>query len=526
MGCVVRRNPQKIETSLLNYNSDNQKIKNEERTTICRTKIQNLIDSSIKYTPSNIKIQNFITKVETNIEDTYKILSKLGKGSFGSVYKVMHIKSGLIRAMKVIKKESVKFQDDDKKFLKEIEILIQLEHPNIIKIFEYFTDDINYYLITEYISGGELYEGLIKIKNFNEFKCEYILNQILSAIYYLHSNNIVHRDVKPENILISKSTNDLLSIKLIDFGSCNYIKKNENFTLKVGSPYYIAPEVLKHDYNSKCDIWSIGVILYILLVGYPPFKAKNKTELFNMIKRGNYSMEGTDWNRVSSGAKDLLKHMLEYDYNKRYSAEECLNHPWIKKFEGVTSGQLVNEVYLESILVNISNLHVKEKLQQATIAFIVHSIYCNEEIDDLKHVFNELDLNKDGKLTYQEFKEGFNRHFQGKKFLKEINVDQLIEEIDANSDGIISYEEFLRVAVNKKNVLNEKNLQIAFDKFDINKDGRLSKNEIKKVLDTTDLEYINRLIDAIDNNRDGYVSYEEFKQLMNQVLINEMNKAN
>ena len=161
----------KIDTSLLNYNNDNQKIKNEERTTICRTKIQNLIDSSIKYTPSNIKIQNFITKVETNIEDTYKILCKLGKGSFGSVYKVMHIKSGLIRAMKVIKKESVKFQDDDKKFLKEIEILIQLEHPNIIKIFEYFTDEINYYLITEYISGGELYEGLVKIKNFNEFKC-------------------------------------------------------------------------------------------------------------------------------------------------------------------------------------------------------------------------------------------------------------------------------------------------------------------------------------------------------------------
>ena len=132
---------------------------------------------------------------------------------------------------------------------------------------------------------------------------------------------------------------------------------------------------------------------------------------------------------------------------------------WIKKYEGVTSGQSVNEVYLESILVNISNLHVKEKLQQATIAFIVHSIYCNEEIDDLKHVFNELDLNKDGKLTYQEFKEGFNRHFQGKKFLKEINVDQLIEEIDANSDGVISYEEFLRVAVNKKNVLNEKSKQ-------------------------------------------------------------------
>ena len=523
MGCVVRKTPQKIRTSITNAN-DFMKLKIEDKSTICRTKIQNLIDSSIKLTPSNIKIQNFITKLESNVEDVYKIIKKLGKGSFGSVYKVMHIKTGIIRAMKVIKKDSIKFQDDDKKFLKEIEILIKLEHPNIIKIFEYFTDETNYYLITEYISGGELYEGLVKMANFNEFKCAYILNQIISAVYYLHSNGIVHRDVKPENILISNSNRDLLNIKLIDFGSCNYIKKNENFTLKVGSPYYIAPEVLKHDYNNKCDIWSVGVILYILLVGYPPFKAKNKNELFNKIKNGKYSLDGPEWNRVSEGAKDLVKHMLDYDYNQRFSAEECLNHLWIKQFENSKASQFVNDTYLESVLVKISNLHVKEKLQQATIAYIVHSIYCNEEIDDLKHVFNKLDLNKDGKLTYQEFRDGFSKHFEGKQFLKEIDIDQLMEDIDGNSDGVISYEEFLRVTVNKKKLLNERNLQIAFDKFDLDKDGKLLKTEIKKVLDTTDFDYINMLIDAIDNNRDGYVSFDEFKHLMNQVLTDEIKK--
>lgn len=522
MGCVVRKTPQKIRTSIANTNNDCQKAKNDD--TICRSKIQNLIDSSIKLTPSKIKIQNFITKLDTNVEDSYKIIKKLGKGSFGSVYKVMHIKTGIIRAMKVIKKDSVRFQDDDKKFLKEIEELIKLEHPNIIKIFEYFTDDLNYYLITEYISGGELYEGLVKMSNFNEFKCAFILNQIISAVYYLHSNGIVHRDIKPENILITSSNKDLLNIKLIDFGSCNYIKKNENFTLKVGSPYYIAPEVLKHDYNNKCDIWSIGVILYILLVGYPPFKAKNKNDLFNKIKTGSYSIEGPGWNRVSNDAKDLVKHMLEYDYNKRYSAEKCLSHIWIKQLERSKASNQVNDRYLESVLVNISNLHVREKLQQATIAYIVHSIYCNEEIDDLKHVFNKLDINKDGKLTYQEFRDGFSKHFQGKQFLKELNIEQLISDIDGNLDGVISYEEFLRVTVNKKKLLNERNLQIAFDKFDLDKDGKLSKTEIKTVLDTTDFEYINRLIDAIDNNRDGFVSFDEFKNLMNQVLMDELRK--
>ena len=145
--------------------------------------------------------------------------------------------------------------------------------------------------------------------------------------------------------------------------------------------------------------------------------------------------------------------MLEYDYNKRYSAEKCLNHVWIKQLEKSKESHQINDRYLESVLVNISNLHVREKLQQATIAYIVHSIYCNEEIDDLKHVFNKLDINKDGKLTYQEFRDGFSKHFQGKQFLKEINIEQLISDIDGNLDGVISYEEFLRVTVNKKKLL-------------------------------------------------------------------------
>ena len=311
----------------------------------------------------------------------------------------------------------------------------------------------------------------------------------------------------------------MLNIKLIDFGSCNYIKENKNFTLKIGSPYYIAPEVLKHNYNNKCDIWSTGVILYILLVGYPPFKGQNKEELFMKIKSGYFCLQGGEWERISSEAKHLVSLMLEYDYNKRPSAEECLNHQWFKCFQnGNTHNKKLKDSFTESVLLKLSSLRVQEKLQQATIAYIVHSLYSSKEIEKLKHAFLDLDMNKDGKLSYKEFKEGFSRHFEGKQLLQEIDFDKLVEGIDGDGDGTISYEEFLRVTVNKKKLLNERNLKFAFDQFDLNKDGKLSKSELKKVLNTSSSEYINRLLETIDDNNDGYVSFEEFKELMNHIL--------
>ena len=517
MGCIVTKSQYKIIPNTIKSNNHNKS--KDDKSTLYNSKIQNLIDSSIHPDMSCIKITNFIMKLDSDVEDSYKTIKHLGKGSFGSVYKVIHIKTGLVRAMKVISKDSVKFQDDEKKFLKEIEILIKLEHPNIIKIYEYYTDDSNYYLITEYVSGGELYEGIVSMSNFNEFKCQYIMNQILSAVHYLHSKGIVHRDIKPENILVSNNNKEMLNIKLIDFGSCNYIKENKNFTLKIGSPYYIAPEVLKHNYNNKCDIWSTGVILYILLVGYPPFKGQNKEELFMKIKSGYFCLQGGEWERISSEAKHLVSLMLEYDYNKRPSAEECLNHQWFKCFQnGNTHNKKLKDSFTESVLLKLASLRVQEKLQQATIAYIVHSLYSSKEIEKLKHAFLDLDMNKDGKLTYKEFKEGFSRHFEGKQLLQEIDFDKLVEGIDGDGDGTISYEEFLRVTVNKKKLLNERNLKIAFDQFDLNKDGKLSKSELKKVLNTSSSEYINRLLETIDDNNDGYVSFEEFKELMNHIL--------
>ena len=261
----------------------------------------------------DIKIKNLVTLIESKPEDNYKIINKLGKGSFGSVYKVKNKITGEIRAMKIIKNTSINDNDGmaNKKFLKEIQVLKELEHPNIIKIFEYYIDNRYHYIITELLTGGELYETILKCQKFNEKKAAYIMKQILSALNYLHSKGIVHRDIKPENILVqnddkkNKNYLDEIHIKLIDFGASNFFKENEILTLKVGSPYYIAPEVLNKCYNEKCDIWSAGVVLYVMLTGNFPFVGKTSQKLFESIKTGKYKNTGKEWEAISKEAKDF-----------------------------------------------------------------------------------------------------------------------------------------------------------------------------------------------------------------------------
>jgi calcium-dependent protein kinase len=470
----------------------------------------------------NIKIKNLITKVESQVEDNYKILNKLGKGSFGNVYKVIHDQSGLIRAMKIIKKENLAYQDGDSKFLNEIRILMACEHPHIIKIFEYYSDDVNYYIIMEYIPGGELYETISTWKKFDEHKACYIMRQILEAVNYLHSMKIIHRDIKPENMLVESKVNDkqLINIKLIDFGTSNYYDDSKKFTQKVGSPYYIAPEVIKKYYDYKCDIWSCGVILYVLLVGYPPFKGSSQKELLTNIVKGEYSIKGEEWDKVSEDAKDLITKMLELDASKRLSAEEALKHPWVIKY---INGEMdkINDNYFVDVLNNIKNFNACEKFQQATIAYIVHFLYSSIEVEELKKVFKLLDVNNDGRLTYDELRNGFEKTFG--KHASELEMNKVISEIDGDNDGYISYEEFLRVTINQKKLLDEKNLDLAFKRFDINGDGKLSKDELKAVLGTSDNEYINALMGMVDQNNDGQISYSEFKFLMNSIVNEAVN---
>jgi len=274
-------------------------------------------EEDMKIANSNFVIEH----KKENIKLYYKVLEKIGSGSFGKVYKVNHIPTNQLRAMKVISKETLQYQDDDKKFLKEIEILSQIDHPNILKVFEYYQDNENYYVITELCKGGELYEQIYELNHFSEKEAAIIMEQLLSAVMYIHAKGIVHRDLKPENILLENNKEKKnFYIKIIDFGTSNFFDKSTKLNLKVGTPYYIAPEVLMKSYTNRCDMWSCGVILYILLTGTPPFNGNDEEEIMKNVLIGKYSMDTDEWLNISKEAKNLTQRLLTYDPEKRISA--------------------------------------------------------------------------------------------------------------------------------------------------------------------------------------------------------------
>jgi len=493
-----------------------------------------------------------------HLEEHYKILNILGNGRFsafgseyhhnnvqnihhanhrfGMVYRVVHKKTEQIRAMKMIKKSSIDLQDDDNVLLKEIHILIQIDHPNILKIYEYFQDASYFYVITDFISGGELYDTITTWKTYNEDKAAYIMIQLLSGVNYLHLHNIVHRDLNPRNIMVEKKSiskkegknaAEIINIKLIDFGTSSYFDRNTKLKLRVGNQYYIAPEVLCGSYDEKCDIWSCGVILYILLCGYPPFSGNSKEETMHNVMQGKFTMDGDNWRKVSPSAKDLITKLLELKADKRLSAQDAINHKWIQeKHEAMRLIEKVDDEVWINVLENIKNFNTKEKLQQAIIAYIVHFQFASQENEELKNIFKKLDRNGDGRLAYKELKEGYIKLYPNEiaSTFFENDLNRIIEDCDQDMNGFIEYEEFLRVTKNKRNIITEKNLKLAFKNFDENKDGKLSKDELIKVLGISGNEYLIEIMPIIDENKDGVISFKEFRKMMKGSLKEKEDK--
>ena len=313
MGSNCCRKKKLVLKELESQDESNTNINKKQNVPIINNYIYQLNSNKTDNNPNkvnsvNIDYKTFIKgKSYNNLLNEYTLYEHLGAGAFGLVQKVKHKSSGQIRAMKIIKKSS-RYSN---KNLKEIENLKLLNHPNIVKLYEYYFDRKNIYIITEYCEGGELFDK-IKERNtyFSEKDAAKILKAVLQAVAYCHSMGVVHRDLKPENILLEG--NDFEHIKLIDFGTSTVINKNKKFNERLGTAYYIAPEVLSKNYDEKCDLWSVGVIMYILLTGEPPFNGKNDDEIIKNVKTQSINYESKKLRHVSIEGKDLLKKFLEH----------------------------------------------------------------------------------------------------------------------------------------------------------------------------------------------------------------------
>ena len=447
----------------------------------------------------------------------YKILSKLGDGSYGVVFLAVNIMTKQNIAMKKIKK--VKENEiDDMEIKNEIDILKKLDHPNIVKIIEFYSTPKAYYIITDFCSCGELYN---QIKHqYTENQLAVLFYQVFSGLNYLHSKNIVHRDLKLENILISeiekdKETNEkYFWVKIIDFGTAKIFEKNKNEKAVVGSSYYIAPEVLHKNYNEKCDTWSVGVILYMLIVGRAPFDGQNDEEILENIEKGEFNSHHKKLLNSSIEVQDLVKKLLEVNVKKRLSSSDALKHSWFKKFNGKS---LYSNIDKETIIIYLNRLRkfkINSKFQQMVLAFIVHNIPSNEESKDILKIFRMFNMNDDGKLSKKELFNGLIKYFDEKNIKKEI--DDIFLLLDGANRGFIEYEEFLRATLDQKILLSDENLVYAFNFFDKENTGKISVEKIKKIFvdDKVSEDVFRNIFNEIDSNKDGEIDFQEFKDMM------------
>ena len=305
-----------------------------------------------------------VSQYKTNPFSDYKKIKELGSGSFATVYLVKHNTTGSVRAMKEIKKISNEGEEDNElEIINEINILMKMDHPNIVKIFGFYITSHYYYLITEYCEGGSLFDLIINNNGpFPEIQASYIMHQIFSVVNYCHKMKIIHRDLKPENILINKNENNFVQIKVCDFGTSLMFNRGEVQDELVGSIYYIAPEVLKKKYNSKCDLWSCGVIMYILLTGVPPFGGSNNRIIVEKILKHDY--DKTLLNKRCKACKELISLLLERNISKRIRADEALKHKWFQIYKSKEIRVEVDPKVIENCIINLKKYKKSSEIQE------------------------------------------------------------------------------------------------------------------------------------------------------------------
>jgi len=461
-------------------------------------------------TSGGIAHGQFILDKPGRIEDAYTLDKKLGEGAYGSVRMGKHKNTGCVRAIKTVAKDNVR---NAARFKKEIAIMKVMDHPNIIKLYETFEDRRNIYLAMELCKGGELFYRIIDAGSFTEAQAAIVMQQMLRAVFYMHGHGICHRDLKPENfIFLSKDPIEKNVLKLIDFGlSCRF-KEGEWLRTKAGTPYYVSPQVLHGKYDQSCDLWSAGVIMYILLCGYPPFAGADDKQLLGQVKVGKVSFPSRDWKVVSGDAKELIRRLICKDPKERYTAEQALSHQWIEH-----TAPKAAKVPLDTGFVDkLRAFRCHNKFAKAALHVIAQQ--ANEaQVKGLREAFLSLDTNNDGKLSLAEMKEGLG---SAGVSVPPGDLQEIMDGIDSDCSGVIDYTEFLAAMLERKQYLQEDVCWSAFRVFDLDGDGKVSKSELATMLRggsgsrMLDADTCAEVLKEVDRNGDGVVDFDEFMSML------------
>ncbi|XP_061356338.1 calcium-dependent protein kinase 29 isoform X2 [Gastrolobium bilobum] len=464
-----------------------------------------------KHTQSS-QIRPILGKPYVNINLMYEMKKELGRGQSGVTYLCTEKTTGREYACKSIPREKLLSQHEIDDVRREVMIQQHLSgQPNIVEFRGAFEDRQNVHLVMELCSGGELFDRIMAKGSYSEREAAIVMRQVVNVVHVCHFMGVMHRDLKPENFLLA-TKDENAAVKATDFGLSIFFEEGKMYEEVVGSAYYIAPEVLNRNYGKEIDVWSAGVILYILLSGVPPFWADNEKGIFEAISGGKLDLDSAPWPSISAAAKDLIRKMLAFDPKKRITASDALEHPWMKEV-----GEASDKPIDNAVLFRLKQFRAMNKMKKLALKVIAENL-SEEEIIGLKQMFNNMDIDRTGTITYEELKFGLSR--LGSK-LNEYEIKQLMDAADVDQSGTIDYQEFITATINRHKLEKEANLFKAFQYFDKDNSGYITRDELRQALteyQMGDEATINEVIDDVDTDKDGHINYQEFVAMMRKGL--------
>nr|GEW12968.1 calcium-dependent protein kinase 26-like [Tanacetum cinerariifolium] len=501
---IIAKNEVKLSQAVV---FEQQDVKQVEKVVIVKQKSKST--QQPKVTPNVKQVHNvkrmlsaglqadWVLKTKTgHLKEYYNLGQKLGHGRFGTTFLCTEKTTGKEFACKSIAKRKLITDDDVEDVRREIEIMHHLSgHPNVVSIQGVYEDSVAVHLVMELCAGGELFYRITKKGHFSERKAADLVSTIAGVIEACHSLGVMHCDLKPENFLFVDDDEDS-PLKTIDFGLSVFFKPGVKFEDMVGSPYYVAPEVLLKNYGPEADIWSAGVILYILLCGVPPFWGESENEIFEEVLRGKLDFTSDPWPSISNSAKDLVRKMLIRDPRKRITAHGVLCHPWISE-DGVAPDKRLDS----SVLSSLTQFSAMNKLKRMALRVIASKL-SEEEIAGLKQMFQMIDTDNSCYITFEELKAGLKRFGST---LKEFGIYDLMQSADVDNRGTIDYEEFVAATLHMNKVDRDDHLFAAFSYFDKDGSGYITLDELQQACKEFGLDdvHLEEIIKEADQNNDG-----------------------
>ncbi|KAL3850870.1 hypothetical protein ACJIZ3_012752 [Penstemon smallii] len=461
---------------------------------------------------------NILGKPFEDIKSKYNVGKELGRGQFGVTYSCTEISTGHHYACKSILKRKLVSKNDKDDMKREVHIMQHLSgQANIVEFKGAYEDRLSVHVVMELCGGGELFDRIIAQGHYSERAASELCRQIVNVVHHCHFMGVMHRDLKPENFLLS-SKDEKAMLKATDFGLSVFIEEGKVYRDIVGSAYYVAPEVLRRSYGKEIDVWSAGVILYILLSGVPPFWAETEKGIFDAILKEEVDFDSEPWPSISNTAKDLVQKMLTKDPRRRITSAQVLEHPWIK-------GQASDKPIDSAVLSRMKQFRAMNKLKKLALNLtkfnyffeclqVIAQSLSEEEIRGLKSMFSNMDTDQSGTITYEELKSGLAR--LGSK-LSETEVKQLMEAADVDGNGTIDYIEFITATMHRHRLERDEHLFGAFQFFDKDNSGYITRDELENAMKEYgmgDEGTIKEIISEVDTDNDGKINYEEFCAMM------------